>query len=129
MPNVALDKIPSEAQDLHSYFPHIGHVNADTVEVSHLIIPPESAHSSLRRILSILVRILAPSIDNDGLLNIVCQAESQVLQHNNNFYTELEILLSIEPAGNVSSQAIEALLSLSQTQKERLAGYQARLVS
>ena len=126
LPKVALEKIPAEAQDLHYYFPHIKRLNTNTLELSHLMIPPEQAQPSLRRILAMLIRVMAPAMDNDTLATLVQQAESQLLTKNNNFYTELEQLLNLEPEDNIAAHTVETLRLLIRTQKDRLAGYQQR---
>jgi hypothetical protein len=128
-PQISPDKIPPEAKDLIYYFPHIKRINTNTLELSHLIIPPENAPFALRRILAILIRILAPAADNNHLSNLVYQAEAQVLQQNNNFYTQLEILLGIEPQGTISPQVSDALLLLSKVQKDKLSSYKERLLN
>jgi hypothetical protein len=128
-PQVSPENIPPEAKDLLYYFPHIKRVNTNTLELSHLMIPPVNAPFALRRILAILIKILAPALDNNHLLKLVSQAEAQVLQQNNNFYTQLEILLGIEPQGTISPQVSDALLLLSKVQKDKLSSYKERLLN
>jgi len=124
LPMVPADKIPVEARDLHAYFPHIGRLDATTLEVSHLIIPPAQDQLSLRRILAMLIRVLSPAIDDNSLMVLVRQAESQLLMKNRNYYVELGQLVSLEPETVIQSSTVAALHQLSQMQMDKLSRYQ-----
>jgi len=118
------DRLPLEARDLQAYFPHTGRLNATTLEVSQLIIPPPEDSLSLRRILAVLIRVLSPSIDDNTLKTLVHQAETQLLIKNRNYYVELEQLLSLESESALAPATVDVLHLLGRTQMDRLNRYQ-----
>lgn len=114
-------------KDLHYYFPEFRKTDDSTLEVSSLIIPSGAAPLSLRRILSILIRMLASSIDNEDLLRLMVQAESTILLKNIDYYDELESLINTESDVNISSESKEAIQLLIKSQKHHFSEYKKRL--
>lgn len=114
-------------KDLHIYFPTIQQADKDTLTISSLIIPSETAPMSLRRILGNLIKRLSPDIGDADLVTCIYQVEAMILKVNHDYYDKLATLLDSEPEANISSDTKETLLLLIQTQKKHLDEYQMRL--
>lgn len=85
-------------RDLAFYLPAYT-LHSDRMEVSYLLIPQDNAPYALRRVLDILIRILAPTLANDRVAESVSRAERAILDENLRFYDDLDGYLDgVDPA-------------------------------
>ena len=129
-PVIPAENLPPGARDLNLYFPRINHINKSTLEISSQIIPPETGQDSLRRILAILIRILAPNIPDAELNKIIINAENSILKVNTGYYSKLkELTNNALNTGEITPRFAESLTLLADTQLSKLDDYRRRMTA
>jgi|GEM_PF-2886629 len=129
-PVIPPESLPPGARDLNKYFPHINQINKSTIEISSLIIPSYNGLDSLRRILAILIKILAPNMPGADLNKIIFNTENSILKANAAYYSELqELATNSLNAGHISPRVAETLTLLAETQLSKLSDYRMRMTS
>lgn len=89
--HVSPEDIPEGFQDLRFYMPIINiHENEKRAVLSHLMIPGQAAPKSLRRILSLTIQLLHPTMSKDHIQILMLQLEDSLLKANFSYYNDLE---------------------------------------
>jgi len=84
-----LGALPPEMADLKQYFPRVFKKTTEEIEVSSLFIPDAAKPMVLKRILSFLIRLMAPNLAPEVLQNHVALAEFSLITQNQEFYNSL----------------------------------------
>jgi len=120
---VQAQDVPDGFKDLTFYMPII---NADHdkkhVVLSHIMIPTSAAPKSLRRIISLAIRLLHPKIDTDTINSLMLDVEAKLWKSNKKYYQSIQE--SVEKSG-LSATKARILHDLSQEQISILNGYKA----
>ncbi|MEM7253779.1 MAG: hypothetical protein AAF493_20360 [Pseudomonadota bacterium] len=140
IPNVGILKIVAESPppgsadihhpalaDLDYWMPLVSKIDAQTLLVSHLLIPPSSCLLSLRRILEALVLTLAPRLAADAVSQAVAEIEGNVLGKTEHFYRKLTQLLATSEAQTLPASASFALKQVGRHQLKRIARYRKKV--
>ena len=118
-------KLSDYVQDLRLYLPYILEVDDSVMQLSHLIIPGETAPVALRRVLTYLIRDWKPGLAPSVVNNIVINAEKSIINKNVDYYTSL--LSAIEGSDDVSADITQSMKSLVDIQLNKLYQYQGRI--
>lgn len=120
------EHIPPVFEDIKYFFPTVRRTGKKELQVSHLMIPPDNAARSLRRILEFLVMTLSPELLKKELKRLVRKCEMQILNENFNYYDRLQDLLNTQRNKDVSANSVAVLNQLIQGQQEKLNSYKER---
>ncbi len=118
--------IPSDFEDIKYFFPDIRRTSIDELQVSYLMIPPESAPRALRRILEFLIIILSPTISKKELKRLVRKSESQLIDTNEDYYNELKQMTNSARHQYISTANKTMLNQLINSQLGKIQAYKKR---
>lgn len=91
-------KLPEKVRDLRIFMPRVQSPDADTLNVSRLLIPGENAPKALRRVLTVLLRSKRKNWTDAQLNAAVLEAERKLLVRNHRFYDRAAELLAASRA-------------------------------
>ena len=114
--------LPPAIKDISAYLPKVVSRRPGFLEVSCVMIPSARMPFSLRRVLNVLIGTLnSESLDRPDL---IAQAESQIIQTNESYYTDLQKMLrNLTLAEGDNAQILQALARACELQLSHLRNY------
>ncbi len=116
--------LPETLADLRFYLPEVISSNKNALALTHLMIPGPTARHALRRVMALFIKTLSPEIGDDERLELVKQAETQVLAENIKFYKDLRAYLKKRLAASDAKPALKAAIAMTDIQLAKLGEYE-----
>ncbi|MCB9990739.1 MAG: hypothetical protein H6867_05100 [Rhodospirillales bacterium] len=117
-------KLPQHVKDLRFYLPAITHApKQNTVVLRFLLIPQQQAPRSMRRVLGLALKTLAPQADEATLWQGVLQAERAIIAENMKYYRALDKAVKVckpKPSNRIIMENIRLMV---QTQLAHIKAY------
>ena len=115
--------IPDPLKDMHIYVPIVNVYHAEKrAELSHIFIPQAPAPRTLRRLLDLIIALMAPEMGEIERFGCVLRAEDIILTENLNYYDQIRGMLNEAEFG--PSDSFHMLESVVKIQKEKILAYQ-----
>lgn len=127
VPQIYSEHLEDSVQDLYFYMPYVNRIGRDEMELSHLIIPGETAPKALRRVLEYRIESWKPTLKPAVVKDIVSNFENVIINKNIEYYDRLLRVVSSVNDNDVSSNYMKLLNTLIETQTEKLHEYQTRI--
>lgn len=118
-----LGTLPPEMDDLKNFFPRVYKKTTEEVEVSSLFIPNAAKPLALKRILSLLIRQMAPNVATEVLQNYIALAEFSLITQNQEFYKSLLAFFEENREKYKSTPAFREAVKMVKTQTREIEEY------